>query len=102
MCKLFFCFARSEVFTAHAIANIRAAGFWLTISFFTGIAAVYLLILCGVKDGFLNAIARHLLGDLPAVALKFEDSLFVGIPIIIATYVMDDARRIAADHAEIV
>ena len=102
MRKLFLCFARGEVFAARPIAHIRAASFWMTISFFTGIGGVYLLILCKEKGGLLTAVAHHLLGDLPAIALRFQDSLFVGVPTVIAAYVMEETRRIAADNAEIV
>ena len=102
MRRLFMCFAKGEVFVTQPIANVRAAGFWLTISFFTGIAAVYLLVLCGVKDGFLRVIHFHFLGALPGIALRFESALFVGIPTIIAAYVMEEARRIASDNAGIV
>lgn len=102
MRKLFLCFAKGEVFGAQPIANVRAAGLWLTLSFFTGIAAVYLLVLCGVKSGFLRVVHLHFLGTLPGIAIRFESALFVGIPIIIAAYVMDEARRIASDNAGIV
>jgi hypothetical protein len=34
--------------------------------------------------------------------VHYENAIFVGVPIIIAAYVMEEARRIAADHAEIV
>jgi hypothetical protein len=102
MRKLFLCFAKGEVFAAQPIANVRAAGFWLTLSFFTGIAAVYLLVLCGVTSGFLRVIHLHFLGTLPGIAIRFESALFVGIPTIIAAYVMEEARRIASDNAGIV
>lgn len=102
MRKLFLCFAKGEIFAAQPIAHVRAAGFWLTLSFFTGIAAVYLLVLCGVKDGFLNFTHFHLLGAFPGIATRFESALFVGIPTIIAAYVMEEARRIASDNAGIV
>jgi hypothetical protein len=102
MRKLFLCFAKGEIFAGQPIAHVRAAGFWLNISFFTGIAAVYLLVLCGVKDPFLNSIHFHSLGALPGIAIRFESALFVGIPTIIAAYVMEEARRIASDNAGIV
>ncbi len=102
MRKLFLSFAKGEIFAAQPIAHVRAAGFWLTISFLTGIAAVYLLVLCGVKEAFLNFNHFHFLGALPGIAIRFESALFVGIPTIIAAYVMEEARRIASDNAEIV
>ncbi len=95
-------FARGEIFAAQPIAHVRAAGLRLTICFFTGIAAVYLLVLCGVKDGFLRVIHFHFFGALIGIAIRFESALFVGIPIIIAAYVMEEARRIASDNAGIV
>jgi len=101
--KLFSCFAKGEVFAAQPIAHIRWAGLSMTISFFSGIAAVYLLALSGQKQGLLGALRfYHFLNALPGVALRFESNIFTGIPIIIAAYVMEEARRIAADHAEIV
>lgn len=99
MRKLFSCFAKGEVFAVRPIAHIRWAGFWMTISFFTGIAAVYLLALCGQKQGVLGVI--HFPGSLPAIALRFEAAIFTGIPIIIAAYVMAEARRIADENASI-
>jgi hypothetical protein len=102
MCRLFSCFAKGEVFAARTIAHLRAAGYWLTASFFTGIAAVYLLVLIGVKQGLLSVVAAHFSNSLPSVAIRFNGAIFTGLPIIIAAYVMEEARRIAADHAEIV
>jgi len=99
MRKLFSCFAKGEVFAAQPIAHIRWAGWWMTSSFFTGIAAVYLLVLCGQKQGLLSVI--HFPNSLPAIALRFEGAIFAGIPIIIAAYVMAEARRIADEYASI-
>jgi hypothetical protein len=67
-----------------------------------GIAAVYLLVLFGVTPGLLGFVAHSPIRSIPAVALRFQEGIFIGLPIIIATYVMEEARRIAADHAEIV
>jgi hypothetical protein len=36
------------------------------------------------------------------LAIIFRSLLFTGIPLLIAATVMEEARRIAADHAEIV
>lgn len=99
--KLFFCFARGEVFATQPIAHIRAAGLWMTLSFFTGIAAVYLLQLSGLKNAFFPVSLRFP-GALPFLTLEFKGALLTGIPIVIAAYVMEEARRIAADHAEII
>lgn len=99
--KLFFCFARGEVFAAKPIAHIRATGLWLTISFFTGIAAIYLLNQCGLKN-LIYPTHLHFPGALPALMIEFKGALFTGIATTIAAYVMEEARRIAADHAEIV
>jgi hypothetical protein len=101
MCRVFLRFARGETFTAEPIAHTRAAGVWLTLSFFTDLAAVYLLALSGQKSPILHAIRMHPYG-VASVAVRFDSALFVGIPIIIAAYVMEEARRIAADNAEIV
>jgi hypothetical protein len=96
--KLFFCFAKGEVFATQPIAHIRAAGLWMTLSFFTGIAAVYLLELSGLKNAYHPVSLRFLL----AFMNEFKGALLTGIPIVIAAYVMEEARRIAADHAEII
>jgi len=102
MCKLFLCFAKGEVFAARPIEHIRWAGLWQTTSFFTGIAAIYLLVLSGERGDLYRLVAAHLVGSLPSVAVRYENAIFTGIPLIIAAYVMEEARRIAADHAEIV
>jgi hypothetical protein len=86
--KLFGCFAKGDIFAAKPIAHIRAAGLWLTVSFFTDTAGIILLSHCGQN--------QHI------SPVEFLGTLFIGIPIIIAAYVMEEARRIAADHAEIV
>jgi hypothetical protein len=104
LCRLFLCFAKGEVFATRPIAHIRSAGQWQIISFFTGVGAIYLLVLAGIKGGVYDAIRRtpDLLVSLPSTAVHYENAIFVGVPIIIAAYVMEEARRIAADHAEIV
>ena len=102
MRKLFLCFAKGEVFAARSIAHVRAAGLWLTASFLTGIAAVYLLAQCGDREGFLGHGLHFNLGNLFGISLRFDTALFVGVPTIIAAYVMEEARRIAADNAGIV
>ena len=100
MRKLFFCFARGEVFAAQPIAQIRWAGLWMTASFFLGIAGVFLLAASGQMQGIMSVVRFPY--AVPALALRFDDGIFTGIPLIIAAYVMTEARRIAADHAEIV
>lgn len=104
LCRLFLCFARGEVFAAQPIAHIRRAGLWEIVSFFTGTGAIYLLVLAGIKGDIYDAIRRtpDLLMSLAGTAVHYENAIFVGVPIIIAAYVMEEARRIAADHAEIV
>ena len=102
ICRLFLCFARGRVFAAQSIAHIRWAGLWQTASFFTGIGAVYLLVLSGERGGLYRLVAAQPFHSLPEVAVRYENAIFVGVPILIAAYVMEEARRIAADHAEIV
>jgi hypothetical protein len=101
-CRLFFSFSKGEVFSTRTTAHLRAAGYWLTAYFFTGIAAIYLLVLSGTTGGLFSLIARSPIQSIPEIAIRFQDGIFIGLPIIIATYVMEEARRIAADHAEIV
>jgi len=86
--KLFGCFARGEVFAVKPIAHIRGVGLWLTASFFTDSAGLVLLHYCGVAT--------------PVSPIAFLGALFTGVATTIAAYVMEEARRIAADHAEIV
>jgi hypothetical protein len=102
MCKLFLCFAKGRVFAAQTIAHIRWAGLWQTASFLTGISAIYLLVLSGERGGLYRLVAAQPFHSLPEVAVRYENAIFVGVPILIAAYVMEEARRIAADHAEIV
>jgi hypothetical protein len=103
MCKLFLCFAKGEVFAAQPIAHIRLAGLWQTTSFFTGIAAIHLLALSGQKGSLYDLIrVQSFAHSLPNISVRYENAIFVGVPLIIAAYVMEEARRIAADNAEIV
>lgn len=100
--RVFLCFSKGEVFAAKSIAHLRAGGWWLTAAFFASIAAIWLLSEWG---GLVTAgdVARfHFPGALIGLAIIFRSTLFTGIPIIIAATVMEEARRIAADHAEIV
>jgi len=99
--KLFFCFARGEVFAAKTIAHIRATGWWLTASFFMGIAAIYLLQQCGLKNA-INPGHIYFPGGLIGLSMEWKDALLIGVTTIIAAYVMEEARRIAAENAEIV
>jgi hypothetical protein len=99
--RLFFCFAKGEVFAAKPIAHIRGAGLWLTAAFFTGIAAIYLLQLCGQQNAYFPVHIYFPAGLIP-LSLEFKGDLLIGLPTIIAAHVMEEARRIAADHAEIV
>lgn len=62
----------------------------------------YLLVLRGQDGRLFNLSRLHFLGFLPSIALRFDSTLFVGIPTIIVTFVMEEARRIAADNAEII
>jgi hypothetical protein len=108
--KLFFCFAGGEVFAAKSIAHIRAAGLWLILSFFTGIAAIVLLDQCGLKNFlFFPPLAAHpdpyphhyFPGGLIALFMEFKAALFTGIAATIAAYVMGEAQRIADENASI-
>lgn len=101
MCKLFLCFAKGRVFAAQPIAHIRWAGLWQVISFFTGIAAIYILVLSGDRGGLYRLVAAQPFHSLPMVAVRYENAIFVGVPILIAAYVMAEARRLADDNASI-
>jgi hypothetical protein len=93
---------KREMKRGKPIAHIRWAGIWQTISFFTGIAAVYLLALSGFKGVLYKLIVAHLANSLPSVAVRFENAIFTGILLIIAASVMEEARRIPVDDSEVV
>ena len=86
--KLFAGFARGQVFTDTTIAHLKGLGFWLIVSV---VAGVFI-------QAFFFAIAemREHAFDLDPVKLLYGAMTYV------AAYVMTEARRIAADHAEIV
>jgi hypothetical protein len=86
--RVFGYFAKGEIFVAPVIDHIRRAGYWLIAYFFAGIASHITLLL----DGLIPK--GH--ADLPFWPL------IIGIITTILAYVMEEARRIAADHAEIV
>lgn len=100
--RMFLCFSRGEVFAAKPIAHLRAAGWWLVACFFASIAAISLLSAWGGLVTADGAPHFHFPGALIGLAVIFRTTLFTGIPVIIAAYVMEEARRVAADHAEIV
>jgi len=85
--RVFGHFAKGEIFVLPVIRHIRQAGLWLIVSFFAPI-----------------------IGKLALNALKLSHGqshgtswpLVIGVVTVIAAYVMEEARRIAADHAEIV
>jgi hypothetical protein len=99
--RLFFCFAKGEVFATRPIRNIRLAGLWLMFSFFTDIVGAFVLDWCGQKDLPLP-VHLHFPGALIPLAIMYNYVLFIGFATTIAAYVMEEAQRIAADHAEIV
>jgi hypothetical protein len=74
--RLFAGFARGEVFTEATIAHFKALGFWLIVSAILGL--------------FVQMFV-----------LKLLPFLYGAMTYVVA-YVMAEARRIAADHAEIV
>lgn len=99
--RMFLCFSKGEIFAARPIAHLRAAGWWLTATFFASIAAVWLL----HSSGSLNpagGVTLRFPAAVMGLAIFYRSALFTGIPLLIAAYVMEEARRIAADHAEIV
>jgi len=86
--RVFGHFARGEVFILPVIGHVRQAGLWLVISFFANIAGQTALRLTGL-------IPRE-------QAHGSAWPLIIGVVTFIAAYVMAEAQRIAADHAEIV
>lgn len=86
--RVFSHFARGEVFVLPVISHIRRAGLWLVISFCANIASQTMLRATGLMP--------------PGPAQGSAWPLVIGVVTFIAAYVMEEARRIAADHAEIV
>jgi hypothetical protein len=84
--RLFSGFAHGDVFTAGAIAHVRALGLWLVISAFATLVA---------KLGLAAASGQHL-----DAGLKI-DTLVFGIATFVAAHVMAEARRIADENASI-
>ena len=86
--KLFAGFARGQVFPDGTIAHLKGLGFWLILSVVVGI----------VVQVFFFAVA-----EIRKTHLDFEPmTLLYGAITYVAAYVMTEARRIAAEHAEIV
>jgi hypothetical protein len=86
--RVFGHFAKDEIFVLPVIGHIRQAGLWLIVSFLANIASQTMLRATGLMP--------------PGLAEGSFWPLVVGLVIFIAAYVMEEARRIAADHAEIV
>ena len=86
--RVFGHFAKGEIFVLPVIVHIRQAGLWLFISFFANIAShVALAAAKLIPNGQTHGSTWPLL---------------IGVTTTIAAYVMEEARRIAADNAEIV
>ena len=86
--KLFAGFTRGQVFTEASIAHLKALGFWLIVSVVLGVFV----------QTFFFAVAqiRDHAFDIEPMTLLYGAMTYV------AAYVMEEARRIAADNAEIV
>jgi hypothetical protein len=81
-------FARGEVFVLPVIVHVRRAGLWLIVSFFANIV---------------GQLALKALGLIPPGQVHSTSwPLIIGIVTTIGAYVMEEARRFAADSAEIV
>ena len=86
--RVFEHFARGEIFALPVIGHIRRAGLWLIVSFFANIA------------GQIALRAANLVPREQAHGTAWP--LVIGVVTCIAAYVMEEGRRIAADHAEII
>jgi len=86
--RVFGHFAKGEIFVLPVIGHIQQAGLWLIASFFADIAGQTML------------RATGLMPRGPAQGSIWP--LIIGMVTFIAAYVMEEARRIAADNAEIV
>ena len=84
--RVFEHFAMGEIFLP-VISHVRRTGLWLIISFFAPIVAQMTLNAMKLSHGQAHGTAWPLV---------------IGIVTFIAAYVMEEARRIAADNAEIV
>ena len=86
--RLFAGFARGEIFTDDAIAHLKSLGFWLIVSVVLGVfVQIFFFAIAQIRDPDF---------DLNPLSLLYGAMLYV------AAYIMAEARRIAADHAEIV
>jgi Protein of unknown function (DUF2975) len=86
--KLFAGFARGKVFTETTIAHLKALGFWLILSVVVGVfVQVFFFAVAEIRK-------THL--DIEPITLLYGAMTYV------AAYIMAEASRIAADHAEIV
>ncbi|HXS05974.1 MAG TPA: DUF2975 domain-containing protein [Rhizomicrobium sp.] len=86
--KLFAGFVKGQVFTEDAIRHLRGLGFWLIVSTLVGVVVqLFFFAIAGIRE--------HPF-DLEPLSLVYGAMTYV------AAYVMEEARRIAADHAEIV
>jgi hypothetical protein len=59
------------------------------------------LVLSGDRGGLYRLVAAQPFHSLPEVAVRYENAIFVGVPILIAAYVMAEARRLADENASI-
>ena len=86
--KLFAGFVRGQIFTEDAIRHLRGLGFWLIVSTVVAIfVQLFFFAIAEIRDrGF----------DLEPLSFLYGAMTYV------AAYIMAEARRIAADNAEIV
>jgi hypothetical protein len=86
--KLFAGFACGQVFTETTIAHLKALGFWLILSVVVGVfVQIFFFAVAEIRK-------THL--DIEPITLLYGAMTYV------AAYIMAEASRIAADHAEIV
>ncbi|MDB5735326.1 MAG: hypothetical protein JWN16_1963 [Alphaproteobacteria bacterium] len=98
--KLFGCFAQGKVFAAEPTAHIRAVGVWLVVS-----AALHMVLVCAYA--LFSALFGHVGHPASFYSQGFEavtqniGTAVIGTGIIVAAYVMTEARRIADENASI-
>jgi hypothetical protein len=96
--KVFACFAQDKVFAPEPLNHIRAIGIWLIVlaPLRLALGLAYVLFL-----GLTASFAHLFLLWVAALQTNIGTAV-MGLSITIAAYVMAEANRIAADHAEIV
>ncbi len=96
--RLFGCFAQGEVFAAHPVAHIRGVGVWLIISAVLHLVLACIYALFSMAFGHVGHPENFYSRGFDAVTQNIGTTV-MGTAILVAAYVMAEARRIADDNA---